>query len=166
MSELNINKYLYENYDDSEQPYSYFIQKNMKNDKSFNKFIKICMKYKIYLFHKINDDNEYKIRKNKELIWLINKKKSTIIAEFGKIILRLHNFDKFLETSTSENFSDVYDTKNKIDQLYIDFNKNYRYLDLLIKLLNDQFTDDILLKYITKEVTILHINNVIDEFSN
>ena len=80
MSELNINKYLYENYDDSEQPYSYFIQKNMKNDKSFNKFIKICMKYKIYLFHKTDD--EYKIRKNKELICLINKKKSTIIAEF------------------------------------------------------------------------------------
>ena len=61
MSELNINKYLYENYDDSEQPYSYFIQKNMKNDKSFNKFIKICMKYKIYLFHKIDD--EYKTLK-------------------------------------------------------------------------------------------------------
>ena len=138
----------------------------MKNDKSFNKFIKICMKYKIYLFHIIDDEKEYKLRKNKELIWLINKKKSSIISEFGKIILRLHNFDKFLETSTSENFSDVYDTKNKIDKLYIDFNKNYRYLDLLIKLLNDQFTDDILLKYITKEVTILHKNNIIDEFSN
>lgn len=122
------------------------------------------MKYKIYLFHKTDD--EYKIRKNKELICLINKKKSTIIAEFGKIILRLHNFDKFLETSTSENFSDVYDTKNKIDKLYIDFNKNYRYLDLLIKLLNDQFTDDILLKYIIKEVTIIQKNNIIDEFSN
>ena len=119
----------------------------------------------LFRSHRI-DDHEYKIRKNKELILLINKKKSAIISEFGKIILRLHNFDKFLEISTSENFSDVYDTKNKIDQLYSEFNKNYRYLDLLIKLLNNQFTDDILLKYITKEVTILHKNNIIDEFSN
>ena len=51
------------------------------------------------------------------------------------MILKLHNFDKYLETSTSDNFSDIYDTKNRIDLLYKEFDKNYRYLDELIKML-------------------------------
>jgi hypothetical protein len=161
----DINKYIFEDYNDSDELASEYIQENIKTDKSFNKFIKICMKYKIYLFHKIGD--KYHLRTNKQLIHLINKKKSEITLEFGKMILKLHNFDKYLETSTSDNFSEIYDTKNKIDQLYNEYNKNYRYLDQLIKLLNEIYTDDILLNYVSSEYSMPNrINNIIDEYSN
>jgi hypothetical protein len=162
----DINKYIFEDYNDSDEIASEYIQENIKNDRQFNKFIKICMKYKIYLFYKIGE--KYELRTNKQLIYLINKKKSELTLEFGKMILKLHNFDKYLETSTSDNFSEIYDTKNKIDQLYEEYNKNYRYLDQLIKMLNDIFTDDILLNYVTKEYTLQNKNNgnIIDEYSN
>ena len=92
-------------------------------------------------------------------------KKSEFTAELGKMILKLHNFDKYLE-STSDNFSDIYDTKNKIDQLYNEYNRNYRYLDELSKMLLNDFTDDILEKYINEEFSLSLKNNIIDEYSN
>lgn len=163
----DLNKYLFEEYTDTEIIENNFIKQNIKNNKKFNKFIKICMKYKIYLFHKVND--KYELRSNKSLCFLINKKKSEIIAELGKMILKLHNFDKYLETSTSDNFTDVYDTKNRIDILYKEFDKNYRYLEELVKMLNNDLKEDVLLNYIFKENhekdNKLN-NNVIEEFSN
>jgi hypothetical protein len=126
------------------------------------------MKYKIYLFHKV--DNKFELRSNKNLMILINKKKSEITNELGKMILKLHNFDKYLETSTSDNFSEIYDTKNKIDLLYKDFDKNYRYLDELIKMLKDKLNDDVLYNLVNSEnESPLYINtnnNIIEEFSN
>jgi hypothetical protein len=180
----DLHKYLYEDYicpqernrqgdldnkqsDDTNIDY---IQKNIKNDKYFNKFIKICMKYKIYLFHKVDD--KYQLRSNKNLIILINRKKSEITNELGKMILKLHNFDKYLETSTSDNFSDIYDTKNRIDILYKEFDKNYRYLDELIKMLKDKLNDVVLHSLVSSENESPLNNNqnnnniIIEEFSN
>jgi predicted DNA-binding ArsR family transcriptional regulator len=81
----------------------------------------------------------------------------------------LHSFDKYLETSISDNLSDIYDTKTKIDQLYGDYCKNYRYLDELIKMINTTFNDEILGNYISKEY-IQNNNqenkNIIEEYSN
>jgi hypothetical protein len=166
--DINIKKYLFENLTEDDDISIEFIERNCKNDKTFYKFIKICMKYKIYLFHKINDS--YSLRNTKSLIRLITIKKSEITLELGKMILKLHNFDKYLETSTSDNFSDVYDTKNKIDQLYAEYNRNYRYLDELIKLLTDRFSDEILINFISKEFSLANninnINNIIEEYSN
>ena len=163
----DLNKYLFEEYTDTEIIENNFIKQNIKNNKKFNKFIKICMKYKIYLFHKV--DEKYELRANKSLCFLINKKKSEFIAELGKMILKLHNFDKYLETSTSDNFTDVYDTKNRIDILYKEFDKNYRYLEELVKMLNNDLKEDVLRNYIFKENhekdNKLN-NNVIEEFSN
>ena len=81
----DLNKYLYEDYKESDETNIDYIIKNIKNDKYFNKFIKICMKYKIYLFHKVDD--KYQLRSNKNLMILINKKKSEITNELGKMIL-------------------------------------------------------------------------------
>jgi len=158
----DIKKYLYEDYDNSNISIKY-IEFNCKHDRNFNKFIKICMKYKIFLFHKLND--VFILRTNKYLIRQVNMKKSEFTAELGKMILKLHNFDKYLE-STSDNFSDIYDTKNKIDQLYNEYNRNYRYLDELSKMLLNDFTDDILEKYINEEFSLSLKNNIIDEYSN
>jgi len=168
MKEINIRKYLFEDYDNNiNQNVSIkFIQINSKNDKLFNKFLKICMKYKIFLFSKL--DSVYTLRSCKDLIRLINRKKSEITAELGKMILKLHNFDKYLE-STSDNFSDIYDTKNKIDQLYNEYNHNYRYLDELNKIIVNNFSDDILHSYTSSEFELHHKNNkntIIEEFSN
>lgn len=165
----DLNKYLYEDYKESDETNIDYIIKNIKNDKYFNKFIKICMKYKIYLFHKIDDN--YQLRSNKNLMILINKKKSEITNELGKMILKLHNFDKYLETSTSDNFSDIYDTKNRIDKLYKEFDKNYRYLDELIKMLKDKLSDDVLYNLVSSEnesplYQNNNNNNIIEEFSN
>ena len=163
----DLNKYLYEDYKETDDTNINFIIKNTKNDKYFNKFIKICMKYKIYLFQKIS--NKYELKSNKNIVILINKKKSEITNEFGKMILKLHNFDKYLETSTSDNFSEIYDTKNKIDNLYKEFDKNYRYLDQLIKMLKDKLSDDILHNLVSSEYNIpshINNNNIIEEFSN
>jgi hypothetical protein len=168
MKEINIRKYLFEDYDNSStNPINVsikYIQINSKNDKIFNKFLKICMKYKIFLFYKL--ENLYKLRTCKDLIRLINRKKSEITAELGKMIIKLHNFDKYLE-STSDNFSDIYDTKNKIDQLYNEYNHNYRYLDELNKIIVNNLTDDILHSYTTSEFIIKNNkNNIIEEYSN
>jgi hypothetical protein len=161
MKEINLKKYLFEEYDDT--PISInFIEINIKNDRTFYKFIKICMKYKIYLYHKV--DNSYVLRSTKSLIRLINMKKTEITAELGKMIMKLHNFDKYLE-QTSDNFSDIYDTKNKIDQLYNEYSRNYKYLDDLVKLLRDRFTDEILQNFTTKEFNYSK-NNIIEEYSN
>ena len=161
MKEINLKKYLFEEYDDT--PVSIdFIEINIKNDRTFYKFIKICMKYKIYLYHKINDT--YILRSTKSLIRLINMKKTEITAELGKMIMKLHNFDKYLE-QTSDNFSDIYDTKNKIDQLYNEYCRNYKYLDDLVKLLRDRFTDEIIHNFTTKEFNYSK-NNIIEEYSN
>jgi len=163
----DLNKYLYEDYKETDDTNINFIIKNTKNDRYFNKFIKICMKYKIYLFQKIS--NKYELKSNKNIVILINKKKSEITNEFGKMILKLHNFDKYLETSTSDNFSEIYDTKNKIDNLYKEFDKNYRYLDQLIKMLKDKLSDDILHNLVSSEYNIpshINNNNIIEEFSN
>lgn len=164
----DLNKYLYEDYKETDDTNINFILKNTKTDRYFNKFIKICMKYKIYLFHKIS--NKYELKSNKNIVILINKKKSEITNEFGKMILKLHNFDKYLETSTSDNFSEIYDTKNKIDNLYKEFDKNYRYLDQLIKMLKDKLSDDVLHKLVSSDYNIPsninNNNNIIEEFSN
>ena len=171
MKEINIRKYLFEDYDNTNinlinisNISIKYIQINSKNDKLFNKFLKICMKYKIFLFSKNN--SIYILRSCKDLIRLINRKKSEITAELGKMILKLHNFDKYLETSTSDNFSDIYDTKQKIDRLYSEFNKNYLHLDQLIKMINETFVDDILEKYVTIEYQLPYKNNIIEEYSN
>jgi hypothetical protein len=164
MKEINIKKYLFENYNDDVNISTEFLELNMKNDKFFYKFIKICMKYKIYLFQKVND--EYFLRNTKSLIRLVTFKKSELTQELGKMILKLHSFDKYLETSTSDNFSDIYDTKNKIDQLYNEFNKNYLYLDQLIKMINEIFVDSVLEKYVTEDYHLPYKNNIIAEYSN
>lgn len=173
MKEINIRKYLFEDYDNNLNNISSiintsvkYIQINSKNDKLFNKFLKICMKYKIFLFSKNN--SIYILRSCKDLIRLINRKKSEITAELGKMILKLHNFDKYLE-STSDNFSDIYDTKNKIDQLYNEYNHNYRYLDELNKIIVNNFSDEILHSYTTSEFEQHNKNTkhtIIEEFSN
>ena len=173
MKEINIRKYLFEDYDNNINNISSiintsvkYIQTNSKNDKLFNKFLKICMKYKIFLFCKNN--SIYILRSCKDLIRLINRKKSEITAELGKMILKLHNFDKYLE-STSDNFSDIYDTKNKIDQLYNEYNHNYRYLDELNKIISNNFSDEILHSYTTSEFELHNKNTkhtIIEEFSN
>ena len=166
----DLNKYIFEDYNDSDEISSTFILKNIKHDKLFNKFIKICMKYKIYLFQKKQDDT-YELRNGKNLVKLINRRKAEITKGLGEMILKLHSFDKYLETSISDNFSDIYDTKAKIDQIYADYCKNYRYLDELIKMLDTKFSDDILLEYISKEYTQAQIQdnknkNIIEEYSN
>ena len=161
MKEINLKKYLFEEYDDTPVSIN-FIEINIKNDRTFYKFIKICMKYKIYLYHKVN--NSYVLRSTKSIIRLINMKKTEITAELGKMIMKLHNFDKYLE-QTSDNFSDIYDTKNKIDQLYNEYCRNYKYLDDLVKLLRDRFTDEILQNFTTKEFNYSK-NNIIEEYSN
>ena len=171
MKEINIRKYLFEDYDNTNiniinisNISIKYIQLNSKNDKLFNKFLKICMKYKIFLFYKL--DTVYTLRSCKDLIRLINRKKSEITAELGKMILKLHNFDKYLE-STSDNFSDIYDTKNKIDQLYNEYNHNYRYLDELNKIIVNNLSDEILLSYTTSEFEIKNNKNIIiEEYSN
>jgi len=170
MKEINIKKYLYEDYDNSNTHIINisikYIQLNSKHDKLFNKFLKICMKYKIFLFYKI--DTAYTLRSCKDLIRLINKKKSEITSELGKMILKLHNFDKYLE-STSDNFSDIYDTKNKIDQLYNEYNHNYRYLEELHKIIVNNLTDEILHSYTTSEFQLQNKNTkntIIEEYSN
>jgi len=159
----DIKKYLYEDYDNSNISIK-FIEFNCKHDRHFNKFIKICMKYKIFLFHKLND--VFILRTNKYLIRQVNMKKSEFTAELGKMILKLHNFDKYLE-STSDNFSDIYDTKNKIDQLYNEYNHNYRYLDELNKIIVNNLSDEILHSYTTSEFEIKNNKNIIiEEYSN
>jgi hypothetical protein len=169
MKEINIRKYLFEDYDNISVNINSnisvkFIQINSKNDKLFNKFLKICMKYKIFLFYK--QENLYKLRSCKDLIRLINRKKSEITSDLGKMIIKLHNFDKYLE-STSDNFSDIYDTKNKIDQLYNEYNHNYRYLDELNKIIVNNLSDEILLSYTTSEFEIKNNKNIIiEEYSN
>jgi hypothetical protein len=173
MKEINIRKYLFEDYDNTNinlinisNISIKYIQINSKNDKLFNKFLKICMKYKIFLFYKL--DTVYTLRSCKDLIRLINRKKSEITAELGKMILKLHNFDKYLE-STSDNFSDIYDTKNKIDQLYNEYNHNYRYLDELNKIIVNNLTDEILHAYTSSEFELQNKNNkniIIEEYSN
>ena len=164
MKEINIKKYLFEDYDPVLSISTEFIELNCKSDKTFYKFIKICMKYKIYLFQKV--DGEYFLRNNKSLIRLVTLKKSELNRELGNMILKLVNFDKYLETSTSDNFSDIYDTKNKIDQLYIEYNNNYKYLDQLIHFINDKYTDEILQNYVTKEFSIPNKSNIIESYSN
>ena len=164
MNKINIKKYLFESYNDDIDIDTKYLELNMKTDKTFYKFIKICMKYKIYLFQKVN--NEYFLRNTKSLIRLITFKKSELTQELGKMILKLHSFDKYLETSTSDNFSDIYDTKQKIDRLYSEFNKNYLHLDQLIKMINETFVDDILEKYVTIEFQLPYKNNIIEEYSN
>jgi hypothetical protein len=164
MKEINIKKYLFENYNDDIDINTEFLELNMKNDKTFYKFIKICMKYKIYLFQRVN--NEYFLRNTKSLIRLITLKKSELTHDLGTMILKLHNFDKYLETSTTDNFSDIYDTKQKIDQLYTEFNKNHVHLDQLIKMLNDTFIDDALEKYVKEEYQLPNKNNIIEEYHN
>ena len=164
MKEINIKKYLFENYNDDIDINIEFLELNMKNDKTFYKFIKICMKYKIYLFQRLN--NEYFLRNTKSLIRLITLKKSELTYDLGKMILKLHNFDKYLETSTTDNFSDIYDTKQKIDQLYTEFNKNHVHLDQLIKMLNDTFIDDALEKYVKEEYQLPNKSNIIEEYHN
>jgi hypothetical protein len=164
MKEINIKKYLFENYNDDIDINTEFLELNMKNDKTFYKFIKICMKYKIYLFQRLN--NEYFLRNTKSLIRLITLKKSELTHDLGKMILKLHNFDKYLETSTTDNFSDIYDTKQKIDQLYTEFNKNHVHLDQLIKMLNDTFIDDALEKYVKEEYQLPNKSNIIEEYHN
>jgi len=82
------------------------------------------------------------------------------------MILKLVNFDKYLETSTSDNFSDIYDTKNKIDQLYAEYNNNYKYLEQLISFINERYTDEILQNYVTKQYNIPNKNNIIESYSN
>jgi hypothetical protein len=162
----DLNKYLFEDYNDSDELSSTFILKNIKHDRLFNKFIKICMKYKIYLFQK-KQDNKYELRSCKSLIKLINYKKAELTKGLGEMILKLHSFDKYLETSISDNFSDIYDTKTKIDQMYEDYSKSFRYLDELIKMLNTSFNDDILENYVTKEFSQIQDNkNIIEEYSN
>jgi hypothetical protein len=173
MKEINIRKYLFEDYDNANinlinisNISIKYIQINSKNDKLFNKFLKICMKYKIFLFYKL--DTVYTLRSCKDLIRLINRKKSEITAELGKMILKLHNFDKYLE-STSDNFSDIYDTKNKIDQLYNEYNHNYRYLDELNKIIVNNLTDEILHAYTSSEFELQNKNTkniIIEEYSN
>jgi hypothetical protein len=164
----DFNKYIFEDYNDSDEISSTFILQNIKHDKIFNKFIKICMKYKIYLFQK-KQDNTYELKSSKNLIKSINLKKAEITKSLGEMILKLHSFDKYLETSISDNLSDIYDTKTKIDQLYGDYCKNYRYLDELIKMINNTFNDEILGNYISKEY-IQNNNqenkNIIEEYSN
>jgi capsid portal protein len=66
----DFNKYIFEDYNDSDEISSTFILKNIKHDKLFNKFIKICMKYKIYLFQKKQDDT-YELRNGKNLIKIL-----------------------------------------------------------------------------------------------
>lgn len=173
MKEINIRKYLFEDYDNANinlinisNISIKYIQINSKNDKLFNKFLKICMKYKIFLFYKL--ETVYTLRSCKDLIRLINRKKSEITAELGKMILKLHNFDKYLE-STSDNFSDIYDTKNKIDQLYNEYNHNYRYLDELNKIIVNNLTDEILHSYTSSEFELQNKNTkniIIEEYSN
>jgi hypothetical protein len=97
---------------------------------------------------------------------LITLKKSELTHDLGTMILKLHNFDKYLETSTTDNFSDIYDTKQKIDQLYTEFNKNHVHLDQLIKMLNDTFIDDALEKYVKEEYQLPNKNNIIEEYHN
>jgi hypothetical protein len=161
----DLNKYLFEDYNDSDEISSTFILRNIKHDRLFNKFIKICMKYKIYLFQK--SDSKYELRSCKTLIKLINYKKAELTKGLGEMILKLHSFDKYLETSISDNFSDIYDTKTKIDQMYQDYSKNYRYLDELIKMLNTSFNDETLVNYVTKEFSQIQDNkNIIEEYSN
>jgi len=161
----DLNKYLFEDYNDSDEISSTFILRNIKHDRLFNKFIKICMKYKIYLFQK--SDSKYELRSCKALIKLINYKKAELTKGLGEMILKLHSFDKYLETSISDNFSDIYDTKTKIDQMYQDYSKNYRYLDELIKMLNTSFNDETLVNYVTKEFSQIQDNkNIIEEYSN
>jgi len=164
----DLNKYIFENYNDSDEISATFILKNIKHDRLFNKFIKICMKYKIYLFQK-KLDNLYELIFGKDLIKLINFKKAEITKGLGEMILKLHSFDKYLETSISDNFSDIYDTKTKIDQIYSDYCKNWRYLDELIKMLTTTFSDEILSNYISKEYTFVQNQdnkNIIEEYSN
>jgi hypothetical protein len=175
MKEINIRKYLFEDYDNSNSSNILtntinisikYIQLNSKQDKLFSKFLKICMKYKIFLYAK--HDNIYILRSCKDLIRLINRKKSEITSDLGKMIIKLHNFDKYLE-STSDNFSDIYDTKNKIDQLYNEYNHNYRYLDELNKIIVNNLNDEILNSYTTSEFELQNKNNkntIIEEYSN
>jgi hypothetical protein len=162
----DLNKYIFEDYNDSDEISSSFILKNIKHDRHFNKFIKICMKYKIYLFQK-KQDNTYELRSSKNLIKLINLRKAELTKGLGDMILKLHSFDKYLETSVTDNFSDIYDMKTKIDQLYTDYCKNYRYLDELIKMLNTFFNDEALSNYMSKEYTQNQDNKtIIEEYSN
>jgi len=49
MNKINIKKYLFENYNDDTDIDTKYLELNMKHDKTFYKFVKICMKYKIYL---------------------------------------------------------------------------------------------------------------------
>jgi hypothetical protein len=144
-----------------------YIKQNLKVDRLFKKFIKLCINFNIKLFDSINDryitKTKEKIIKNCfqkriELIDLFaksindyNQLEKVVLSRKVKILLKNDESIKKSDTSSSdlnmvtkEKVEDAFDVKAGIDKLYLDYKNNSKLLDSLIELVIDHFPPNVI----------------------
>lgn len=103
---------------------------NAKKDKRFHKLLGLCIKYDIYLFNQYNDVCTLVDINN--LLNQCDKKQQHLVKELGINISNLSN----KQTSNSW-FVDI-------DNIYIEYKKKFKDIEIIIYLLKNTFNDELL----------------------
>jgi len=145
-----------------------FIKQNLKNDRLFKKFIKLCINFNIKLFEVMDD--RYITKSKEKIIKSCYQKRSELIDKLSKSINDYNQLEKIVlsrkvkillkndnnqnkksDTSSSdlniqnrESAEETFDVKAGIDKLYIDFKNNSKLLDTLIELIIDNFPPNVI----------------------
>jgi hypothetical protein len=164
----NANKELLVLFDESNYiPKLIYIKQNIKYDRLFKKFVKLCINFNIKLFEIMDD--RYVTKSKEKIIKSCYEKRSELIDELSKSINNYNQLEKIVlsrkvkillkndeqnkksDTSSSdlniqnrESVEETFDVKAGIDKLYIEFKNNSKLLDTLIELIIDHFPPNII----------------------
>jgi len=165
----NGNKELLILFDESTYiPKLTFIKQNLKNDRLFKKFIKLCINFNIKLFEIMDD--RYITKSKEKIIRSCYQKRSELIDKLSKSINDYNQLEKIVlsrkvkillkndnnqnkrsDTSSSdlniqnrESAEETFDVKAGIDKLYVDFKNNSKLLDTLIELIIDHYPPNVI----------------------
>jgi hypothetical protein len=103
---------------------------NAKKDKRFHKLLGLCIKYDIYLFNQFNDVCTLVDINN--LLNQCDKKQQHLVKELGINISNLSN-----KQTSNTWFVDI-------DNIYIEYKKKFKDIEIIVYLLKNTFNDDLL----------------------
>jgi hypothetical protein len=165
----NSNKELLVLFDESiHLPKLIYIKQNLKVDRLFKKFIKLCINFNIKLYEIMDD--RYVSKSKEKIIKSCYQKRSDIIDRLSKSInnynqlekvvlsrkvkILLKNDEQQLKKSDSsssdlniqnrESVEETFDVKAGIDKLYLDFKNDSKLLDTLVELIIDHFPPSVI----------------------
>lgn len=103
---------------------------NAKKDKRFHKLLGLCIKYDIYLFNQFNDVCTLVDINN--LLNQCDKKQQYLVKELGINISNLSN-----KQTSNTWFVDI-------DNIYIEYKKKFKDIEIIVYLLKNTFNDELL----------------------